>query len=103
MHMELQVGVKVLLKNPEGRYVLIRRADGKYQEVQNRWDIPGGRIEPSLGLRENLAREVMEETALTMTSDPRHRRAGYFRSGARQAHRACYLQRYRRRGAAAVG
>ena len=69
--MKLQVGVKVLLKNPEGKYLLIRRADDKYQEVEHKWDIPGGRIESTTGLRENLAREVMEETGLTMTSEPR--------------------------------
>lgn len=69
--MELQVGVKVLLRNPEGKYLLIRRSADVYQSVQNTWDIPGGRIDAGSGLRENLAREVMEETGLTMTSVPR--------------------------------
>ena len=69
--MELQVGVKILLKNREGKFLLIRRADDKYAEVVHKWDIPGGRIEPESGLRENLAREVMEETGLTCTSEPR--------------------------------
>lgn len=69
--MELQVGVKVLLKNPDGKYLLIRRATDKYQEVQHKWDIPGGRIDPGTSLSENLAREVMEETGLTMTSEPK--------------------------------
>jgi ADP-ribose pyrophosphatase YjhB (NUDIX family) len=68
--MELQVGVKVLLKNPEGKYLLLRRSE--YETIfKNKWDIPGGRIEVETNLTENLAREVMEETGLTMTSEPR--------------------------------
>jgi 8-oxo-dGTP diphosphatase len=68
--MELQVGVKVLLKNPEGKYLVMRRSPIKYPESQ-KWDIPGGRIDPGTTLMENLARELMEETGLTMTSEPR--------------------------------
>ena len=67
--MELQVGVKVLLKNPEGKYLLMRRSEQKYNS--SKWDIPGGRINPGTSLGENLAREVMEETGLTLTSEPR--------------------------------
>lgn len=67
--MELQVGVKVLLKNPEGKYLLIRRSGEKYGLTK--WDIPGGRIDPGSSLNDNLVREVMEETGLTMTSEPR--------------------------------
>lgn len=66
--MELQVGVKVLLKNPDGKYLLIRRNEEKYNS--KKWDIPGGRINAGASLSENLAREVMEETGLTMTSEP---------------------------------
>src|SRR4051812_15538850 len=68
--MELQVGVKVLLKNPEGKYLLMRRSE--YETIfKNKWDIPGGRIDVGSNLTENLAREVLEETGLTMTSEPR--------------------------------
>lgn len=67
--MELQVGVKVLLKNPDGKLLLIRRSGEKY--ANSKWDIPGGRIDTGSSLSENLAREVMEETGLTMTSEPR--------------------------------
>lgn len=69
--MELQVGVKVLLQNREGKYLLIRRSGEKYQEVVHKWDIPGGRINPGATLSDNLAREVDEETGLQMTSEPR--------------------------------
>lgn len=64
--MELQVGVKVLLQNPEGKYLLIRRNPEKYPESPNRWDIPGGRIDIGATLRENLEREVREETGLAL-------------------------------------
>lgn len=69
--MELQVGVKVLLKNSEGKYLVMRRAPDPEQMKQLKWDIPGGRINIGSELLENLAREVMEETGLTMTSTPR--------------------------------
>lgn len=68
--MELQVGVKVLLKNPDGKYLLIRRSLSE-TIFRDKWDIPGGRINVGSSLSENLAREVMEETGLTMTSEPR--------------------------------
>jgi 8-oxo-dGTP diphosphatase len=71
--MELQVGVKVLLKSTEGNYLLMRRAvdpSAIQKTFQGKWDIPGGRINPGTTLMENLAREVMEETGLTMTSEP---------------------------------
>lgn len=67
--MELQVGVKVLLKNRDGKFLLIRRSAEKYNS--SKWDIPGGRIDAGTSLRENLARELMEETGLTLTSEPR--------------------------------
>ena len=69
--MELQVGVKVLLKNRDGKYLLIRRSTEKYREVEHKWDIPGGRIRPGTTLADNLVREVAEETGLQMTSAPR--------------------------------
>ncbi|MCE9541509.1 NUDIX hydrolase [Candidatus Kaiserbacteria bacterium] len=69
--MELQVGVKVLLKNSDGLFLLIRRSPIKYPESPNRWDIPGGRINPGTTLAENLAREVREETGLVLSGEPR--------------------------------
>ena len=56
--MELQVGVKVLLKNPEGKYLLLQRNIEKYPEMKNRshWDIVGGRINLGTELIANLKR-----------------------------------------------
>ncbi len=54
--MELQVGVKILLKNSEGEYLLLRRNPKKYPEVGAKWDIVGGRIVAGTSLLENLRR-----------------------------------------------
>jgi len=69
--MILQVGVKIFLKNPDGKFLLVRRSLKKYPGVKGEWDIPGGRINPGTSLVENLKREVQEETQLTITSIPR--------------------------------
>ena len=69
--MELQVGVKILLKNDEGKFLLLRRSPEKYSEVDKYWDIPGGRINPGTPLFENLKREVMEETGLEIVGEPK--------------------------------
>lgn len=69
--MELQVGVKVLLKNKDGKYLILQRSEEKYPGVGAKWDIPGGRIDPGTSLLENLKREVMEETGLEITGEPK--------------------------------
>jgi len=71
--MELQVGVKVLLKNKEGKFLLLHRNWDKYPEVKkdNSWDIVGGRIEKGTPLLENLKREIFEETKLNLTEEPK--------------------------------
>lgn len=68
--MNLQVGVKALLKNIGGKYLLVRRNPEKYPEVGPKWDIVGGRIEPGSPLMDNLRREILEETKLELTSQP---------------------------------
>lgn len=69
--MELQVGVKALLKNPEGKFLLLRRSSEKYPEVGAKWDIVGGRIEPGTPLLDNLKREIREETKLELKDEPK--------------------------------
>jgi ADP-ribose pyrophosphatase YjhB (NUDIX family) len=69
--MILQVGVKIFLRNPDGKYLLMRRSPEKYPGVKGAWDIPGGRINPGSLLMENLRREVMEETQLEIISEPK--------------------------------
>lgn len=69
--MELQVGVKILLKNSQGEYLLVRRNPEKYPEIGARWDIVGGRIEPGTPLIDNLKREIKEEVGLEYRGEPR--------------------------------
>ena len=69
--MELQVGVKALLKNKEGKYLLLRRNPKKYPEVGPKWDIIGGRIHPGSPLLENLKREILEEAGLNYQGTPK--------------------------------
>lgn len=61
--MELQVGVKALIKNANDEYLLLKRAQ---PIVQGRitWDIPGGRINPEETLLSGLQREIKEETGI---------------------------------------
>lgn len=69
--MNLQVGVKVLLVNQEGKVLVLCRKE-QYGNVADtdRWDIPGGRIEVGATLMDNLVREVKEETRLDLITAP---------------------------------
>lgn len=71
--MELQVGVKIILKNEAGKILLLERNLQKYPEVpkENRWDIVGGRIKPGVSLIDSLKREVLEETKLELRDEPK--------------------------------
>lgn len=71
--MELQVGVKIVLQNKEGKYLLLQRNFNKYPEIKkdNSWDIVGGRINIGTPLLENLKREIFEETKLVLTEEPK--------------------------------
>lgn len=70
--MELQVGVKILLRNSQGKYLLVRRSLEKYPEVgDHQWDIVGGRIDPGFPLLDNLKREIKEEIGLDLVNEPR--------------------------------
>lgn len=71
MNKNLQVGVKVFLKNKEGKFLLVKRSFKKYPDVKGVWDIVGGRIEVGTTLMENLRREVFEETKLKIISEPK--------------------------------
>ena len=66
----LQVGMKILLQNDEGKYLLIHRSLDKYSDVKGRWDIVGGRINLGTSLVENLRREIKEETNLELAGGP---------------------------------
>lgn len=65
--MQLQIGVKVIIKNSLGKYLLIKRTEQLQNETELFWDIPGGRIDVHEHLDEALAREVHEEVGVTLT------------------------------------
>ncbi len=69
--MELQVGVKALLRNGEGKYLLLRRSKDKYPEITHDWGIPGGRIHVGETLIDALGREIKEETSLDLLTKPK--------------------------------
>jgi 8-oxo-dGTP diphosphatase len=52
------VGIAAAARTPDGRWVLIRRAD------TGRWALPGGTLEWGETLREALAREMEEEAGV---------------------------------------
>ena len=62
--MKLQVGVKVLIYQG-GKYLFLRRS-AAFKTGPQKWDIPGGRIEPEEALHDALAREVFEETGMKL-------------------------------------
>ena len=68
--MILQVGVKALIKNGKGQYLFSRRSERMEAEIEPHWDIPGGRIDPAERLEQALAREIAEETNLTLSGVP---------------------------------
>lgn len=68
--MQLQVGVKVLIRNKAGAYLLLTRSsDYEMTGGGDDWDIPGGRIDPSEELLTALRREVLEETGVELPID----------------------------------
>ena len=70
--MELQVGVKIILQNKEGKILILFRSFNTIPKPRKEyWDIPGGRINPGSSLMDNLKREVMEETELQIKGQPK--------------------------------
>ena len=51
--------------------MLVRRNPKKYPEIGPKWDIVGGRIIPGTRLKDNLRREIKEETGLDYPGQPR--------------------------------
>lgn len=64
--MQLQIGVKVLIKNSNGQYLFIQRTSPLQNETELSWDIPGGRIDPHEPLHTALKREINEELGVTL-------------------------------------
>ncbi|MEM7643800.1 MAG: NUDIX domain-containing protein [Pseudomonadota bacterium] len=75
----LAVGVRVLVEDSEGRFLILQRSDSGH------WGLPGGSMELGESLMDAVHRETREETNLTLTdvrpfglsSDPRVERYTY--------------------------
>lgn len=57
MGMDSQVAVKAVIKNSEGKYLIVREGE--------RWQAVGGRLEKGEKLEDGLRRETEEETGIT--------------------------------------
>ena len=68
--MKLFVGAKGLIVRQDGKVLIVKEAD-QYIDGEGccpgEWDLVGGRIEPEESLLEGLAREIIEESGLTVT------------------------------------
>ncbi len=70
MRMNLQIGVKVIIRNSNSKILFIKRTKLLQNESETSWDIPGGRIEPDEALEVALAREVSEELGIVIEGNP---------------------------------
>lgn len=62
----LQVGVKALIEDDDGRILLLQRRQPFHGQDFLKWDIPGGRINVEEKQTEALRRELREETGLAL-------------------------------------
>ena len=69
--MNLQVGVKALIKNSLNQYLFLKRSTPLSSDPETSWDIPGGRINPEEALLDALTREIQEEIDHRLTSTPK--------------------------------
>ncbi len=60
-HPEFQISVKALIYNDQGALLLCKDED-------NKWDLPGGRIDENESLHECVKREVQEELGVSTKS-----------------------------------
>jgi 8-oxo-dGTP diphosphatase len=68
--MQLQIGVKILIKNDRGLYLFLKRSELLSTDTAISWDIPGGRINPEEKLQDALVREVSEEIHHHLKNQP---------------------------------
>lgn len=62
----MMVGLKALITNEQGQYLLFHRRDPRPGESHTIWEIPGGRMESGEEVPDALKREVQSETGLTV-------------------------------------
>lgn len=64
----LQVGVKAVIQNSDGRLLLLKKEQPFEGEMIVKWEIPGGRIDVGELTIDALKREIKEETGLDLVS-----------------------------------
>lgn len=70
--MDLQVGVKALIKNSSNQYLFLCRANQLSTHMhETPWDIPGGRINADELLLDALRREIEEEIGHNLITYPK--------------------------------
>lgn len=57
----VQLSVKVIIRDADGRVLLLRRAPSSRMNA-GRWDFPGGKVDPGENIASAATREVLEET-----------------------------------------
>ncbi|MFZ2025467.1 MAG: NUDIX domain-containing protein [Microgenomates group bacterium] len=67
-HEVFNVGVKLLLKNKQGKYLVLLKDKNECvrDKVKVHWDIPGGRVNKGEAMDKTLTREIEEEIGITM-------------------------------------
>ncbi len=60
------LSVKAVIRDEQSRCLVIRRSSASKNNA-GYWDFPGGKIDPGESFDEALAREVAEETGLTVS------------------------------------
>ncbi|MCE5318825.1 MAG: NUDIX domain-containing protein [Parachlamydia sp.] len=66
--MNRQLIISIGLIQFEDRFLLTRRFNPEYPQWHQRWEFPGGKIQPQETPLEALHREVLEETNLTINT-----------------------------------
>src|SRR5262245_53935441 len=66
--MNRQLTISVGLIQHEDKFLLTRRFNPEYPQWHQRWEFPGGKIQPQETPLEALHREILEETNLTINN-----------------------------------
>lgn len=66
MHRQLTIVIGLIERDE--KFLITRRYDPDFPDWHHRWEIPGGKIKPGEKPLDALHREILEETALTISS-----------------------------------
>lgn len=61
----IRISVMGMIKNPDNSILMVFKRDGP---EPNRWDLPGGGLQPGERVKDALKREMLEETGLSESS-----------------------------------